>query len=51
MDQDLDSRFGFVELLFHGKAQHVQIPPPEVAGDGEKVGVPEERDEWDQEPS
>ena len=45
MHQNLDAGFCFVEPGFDGEALFIQLPLPVVAGDGEKVRIPEEGDE------
>ena len=49
MHQNLDTGFRFEKPGLHGEALFVQLPLPVVAGDGEKVRVPEEGNERGQE--
>ena len=42
MDKHLNTRLGFVELRLNLVQAQVRRPPPVVAGDGQKMGVPKE---------
>ena len=45
MHQDLNAGFGLIKSRLHRKALFIQLPLPVVAGDGEQVRIPEERNE------
>jgi hypothetical protein len=49
MDEHLHARFGLEQLDFDREVPEVHRPPPVIPGDGQQMGIPEQRDKWWQE--